>query len=436
MIALRPPLPAPALPRSALLRPLLSRSIVLALTLALFTPAAAAADYLPSFEQVQRALRDHPELAAARAERDAAAHDADAVRHGPHEFETSVTPQQRRSAGNERFDEWEVQLSRPLRLPGKAALDGRIAAQMRDVAEQAFLGKRLAVQETLLTQWLQWLAAEHALRLLDTQQRLLERERHSVQVMHDKGSAATLDLDLINADLASARARLIGAKADARQARQRLAKHFPQLLPPERAPDLADPRPAPEDDDALQQALVGISAALAVARGQAAGQALTADRANAERRPDPTLGLRWLREGRDPENALGLVVSVPIGGGYRRAQAQAEAAREAAMHAQAQGVERDVELQAWEAIHLARSLQTRWEAENAALAAHRSAADRSRRAWELGELGLGQYLIAERSLLDRQLSEHEARMAALTAALRVQLQAGRLWRDPPAQPPG
>lgn len=51
MTALRPPLPAPALPRSALLRPLLSRSIVLALTLALFTPAAAAADYQPSFEQ-------------------------------------------------------------------------------------------------------------------------------------------------------------------------------------------------------------------------------------------------------------------------------------------------------------------------------------------------------------------------------------------------
>ncbi|HCT24677.1 MAG TPA: hypothetical protein DIW85_00480, partial [Stenotrophomonas sp.] len=138
---------------------------------------------------------------------------------------------------------------------------------------------------------------------------------------------------------------------------------------------------------------------------------------------------RWLREGRDPENALGVVISVPFSGGYRRAQAQQESAREAALHAQAQGTERDVQLLVWDTLHQGQALQDRWRAERSALAAHRSAAERSRRAWELGELEMGQYLLAERALLDRALAEQSARTAATTAAWVLRLRAGQLWSD-------
>ncbi|MGF6416837.1 cobalt-zinc-cadmium efflux system outer membrane protein [Stenotrophomonas sp. AN71] len=402
------------------------------MTLALLLPASgtvAAADDLPSSGIVRLAVQGHPQLLAARAEHEASGHGAEAVQRGPYEFQASVTPQQRRTEADGNFNEWEAQLGRSVRLPGKARLDQQIATQMRDVADRTQRGVQLAVGESLLDSWMRWLDAEQVLRLTEAQQQLLARERDAARQMHDKGALSTLDLDLIDADLASAAARLIGAQADAAQARQRLRRQFPQLPLPERAPQVAEPQPLPADHTALSAHLIDTSAALAVARGKATEQSLLADRARAERRPDPTVGVRWLREGRDPENALGLVISVPFSGGYRRAQAQQAAAQEAASHAHAQGIEREVQLEVWNALHQGQALQDRWRAERNALTAHRSAAERSRRAWELGELGMSQYLLAERALLDRQLAEQQARTQAATAVRMLQLRAGQLWSD-------
>lgn len=402
------------------------------LAIALAFPAAAAlaaTDGLPPVEVVRLALQGHPQLLAARAEREASGYGAEAVQRGPYEFEASVTPQRRRTDIDGRFNEWEAQLGRSVRLPGKARLDRQIASQMREVADRTQHGAQLAVGESLLEGWMQWLDAEQALQLMLAQQQLLAREREAARQMHAKGALSTLDLDLIDADLASAKARLIGAKAAAAQARQRLRHQFPQLPLPERAPAVAEPQALPTDTTGLSMQLLESSAALAVARGKAAEQSLLADRARANRRPDPTVGVRWLREGRDPENALGVVISVPFSGGYRRAQAQQESAREAALHAQAQGTERDVQLLVWDTLHQGQALQDRWQAERSALAAHRSAAERSRRAWELGELEMGQYLLAERALLDRALAEQSARTAATTAAWVLRLRAGQLWSD-------
>ncbi|HCT25995.1 MAG TPA: transporter, partial [Stenotrophomonas sp.] len=305
------------------------------LAIALAFPAAAAlaaTDGLPPVEVVRLALQGHPQLLAARAEREASGYGAEAVQRGPYEFEASVTPQRRRTDIDGRFNEWEAQLGRSVRLPGKARLDRQIASQMREVADRTQHGAQLAVGESLLEGWMQWLDAEQALQLMLAQQQLLAREREAARQMHEKGALSTLDLDLIDADLASAKARLIGAKAAAAQTRQRLRHQFPQLPLPERAPAVAEPQALPTDTTGLSMQLLESSAALAVARGKAAEQSLLADRARANRRPDPTVGVRWLREGRDPENALGVVISVPFSGGYRRAQAQHESAREAALH--------------------------------------------------------------------------------------------------------
>lgn len=389
----------------------------------------AAGDDLPSPEIVRVALQGHPQLLAARAEHEASGYGAEAVQRGPYEFEASVIPQQRRSDAEGRFNEWEAQFGRTVRLPGKARLDRQIATQMLEVADRTRHGAQLALGELLLESWMQWLDAEQVLQLTSAQQQLLARERNAARQMHDKGALSTLDLDLIDADLASAKARLIGAQSAAAQARQRLHLRFPQLPVPERAPPVAEPQPLPLDTAALSAQLLERSTARAVAHGRAAEQSLLAERARANRRPDPSVGVRWLREGRDPENAVGVVISVPFSGGYRRAQAQQESAREAALHAQAQDVERDAQLQVWDALHQGQALQDRWKAERDALAAHRSAAERSRRAWELGELGMGQYLLAERALLDRELAEQQARTHAATAARMLQLRAGQLWSD-------
>jgi len=390
--------------------------------------AYAAPAYLPPEALVERALSAHPALIAAQAESRASGHEAEALRRGPYEFEASVTPQQRRSDAEGRFTELEAQLGRSLRLPGKARLDTQIATQMQDVAARTLRGAQAQVAQSLLEHWLQWLGAEQALQVVASQQELLGRERDSAALMHEKGALATLDLELIDADLASAQARMIALQAAAQRARRYLQVHFPQLPLPERAPSIDEP-PAPSTDEGvLLAAWLEANPELAVAKAAAVQQRLQADRARAERRADPSIGLRWLREGRDRENALGVVISVPIGGSYRRALAEQAAAQEAAADARARQAEQNADGDAADAIDRARGLHAQWQAEHQALAVHRSATARSKRAWELGELDTSAYLLAERALLDRQLAEEQVRTEATAAALSLQLQAGRLWQ--------
>ena len=40
---------------------------------------------------------------------------------------------------------------------------------------------------------------------------------------------------------------------------------------------------------------------------------------------------------------------------------------------------------------------------------------------------MAEYLLAERALIDRQLAEQQARVAAATALLRLQVRSGQLW---------
>ena len=64
-----------------------------------------------------------------------------------------------------------------------------------------------------------------------------------------------------------------------------------------------------------------------------------------------------------------------------------------------------------------------------ALAAQTTASNRTRRAWELGEAPLAEYLLTLRNLRQTRLGEAQARIDALQASALVRIDAHALWHS-------
>ena len=90
-------------------------------------------------------------------------------------------------------------------------------------------------------------------------------------------------------------------------------------------------------------------------------------------------------------------------------------------------VTRMIELEARQTTQAVEQLHARWQARYQALAAMQRASERTRRAWELGEADLSEYLLAQRNHRQAQLDETQTRVDALEAIQRVHVDSHELW---------
>ena len=127
------------------------------------------------------------------------------------------------------------------------------------------------------------------------------------------------------------------------------------------------------------------------------------------------------------ERVLGLVFTMPIGGRHRAALADAEGANAAALHGDAAAMRRDIEREAEQTVRMVAQARTQWDAQQRALLASTEASRRVRRGWELGELPLSEWLLAERTHRQIALAEASARVDAEQARLRVLVDSHDLW---------
>ncbi|KAF1712223.1 transporter [Pseudoxanthomonas kalamensis DSM 18571] len=395
--------------------------------LAVLPPVLQAQDYLPPDELIGPALLARPEVRAAAARVDAAGAGARALGAGSNEFEALLIPQRRNTDHEGDFNEWEAQLSRRIRLPGKARLDREIGGHLSTGADLRLDDAEHQAARRLLVLWMDWLRTGRTWAELDRQQQLLQRERDALARRLALGDVAQRQLDLFEAELARLQAQAIVAEAAAAAARQALAGEFPQLPVPARLPALPEPQPLPGGSEAWRQLIVERSHEIGIAREDALRQRAQADRARADRRPDPSLGLRVMDERGGMERSIGLVLSVPIGSRYRSAVADGEAANATAAEVEADGVRRMVEQEAWMTTRAADAALAQWQAQQRALQAQEAASARARRAWELGESDLGEYLLSQRNQRQAALDEATARIGALEAGLRVRVDSHELW---------
>ena len=408
-----------------------SRVKTLAATIALTCPLLAPAqDFLPTPERVREAIEQQPEVRAADAALTQAREDARALAAGPHETQLSVAPLRRRARddGTHRnYNEWSVELSRTLRLPGKAALDEESGA--RAVAAAGFRqgGVRHDAARGLLAAWMGWLRAEGVAAAAQARHDSLVRERAVLARRLELGDAAQRDLDQLDAILASAQAERQQAQADAQAQRLMLASGFPQVPVPAQAPALPAPAPLEGASEDWVARITAHDHELAAQEETVARHRALARRADAERMPDPTVGLRTFSERGGAERGVGVVLTIPLGGERRDAEARSQLAAAEAARNQADAMRRDATRQARLAVTRAQLALSLWQAARAAQDAHAASLARQRRAWELGEIGLAERLQAERLSADAALTELRARADAHEALLRVQVDGHTLW---------
>ncbi|TGY31035.1 MULTISPECIES: TolC family protein [Stenotrophomonas] len=401
----------------------------LAATLLAWLPAIAAAQatYLPPDELIANALMAQPEVQAASARAVAARAEARALAAGSYEYEASVIPQRRTTDASGDYSEWEAQVGRRIRLPGKARLDREIGLHGTTAADLRLDDAEHQAARRLLALWMDWLRTAQVAGETAQQQALMTRERDALARRVQLGDAARRELDLFEAERAQLQALALAAQAAAEAARQALAGQFPQIPLPERVPELPDPASLPGGAAPWRALIVERSHEIGIAVEDATRQSLVADRARADRRPDPSVGVRVMNDRGGAERAIGLVLSVPIGYTHRSALAASESANALAMAAEADGMRRMIGQEAWATVQAAESRLAQWQAQRVALAAQTTATRRTRRAWELGETALGEYLLALRSEHQVRLAEAQARVDALEAGLLVRVDSHELW---------
>lgn len=396
----------------------------------------STASALPSTETAKSLLEQDPILQGARAELEASQLEARNVKASPYEWTVEATGQRRRyDSGGGSSNEWNAGLQRGVRWPNKVGLDHRLGETLQQEAEWRFQKAREESARDLLTLWLDWAQARTRVSLLEQQQALAQENVDIVGKRVRAGDAAAQEAGLAQGESANLASQLAAAQLDAREAELALTSRFPGAsLSDAVLPDPEAPAGNPEE---WRQRLLAVHSTLALAQLQAQRAGLTADRAAAERLPDPTLGVFTASEARNTENIVGVSVSMPLPGGRRlreakRARAEATAtaltAQTELLRAQQQAAQR------WQA---ATDSVAIWRLAEQSATAQRESAQRGQRAFQLGEGSQQDLLLLRRQALTAAETALAARVAALRAVQTLAIDAHRSWLDdevPPSAP--
>lgn len=398
-----------------------------ALPLLMLSAPLAAEPGLPDTAAVKGVLDEHPSVVAARHKVEAAMADARARAKGPHEFTLSGGYDRRRIDLEGEFDEYSAELTRGVRLPGKAAIDREIGQY--GVAAAKHLAEDAKHQAALLLagHWFDWLGAS-ARAAIDRQavanyEAALSAVRRRIALR----DASELDADQTAAALGSARAMAEESAGRTALARRRLETHFPGLPLPAEAPDLPQPQLPEGGLDRLRDLVLSESHELAAAEAEAQRMASLAERARRERIADPSIGVRIFSERGGSERGAGLIFSVPLGGGNRRAQADQAAATASAARSEERLAHFTVTQTAEDDLAEARYTLAVWQRAREGLEAQTAALTKMRRGQELGEIDLADRLLAERMVHDAFRGEVAARTEALRAITKLRIDSHDLW---------
>lgn len=405
------------------------RALLLALA-SLLAPAAPAADEFPDLPPaalVERALRAHPAVRAAVAGVELGEAGRDLLDAGPHEFNLRLGGASRRdNPADRRYRESEIGIERALRLPGKAAKDAEIGAATLDQARSAHGDALHETGRLLLKSWFDWRRAQAAVAEWREQLAILAQQEDVAARRVKAGDAARLELLLAQAQHTQAAAQLAQAEHRLRQAADELALQFPALPLPERPAD-PEPRPVPGDFEEWRERILEHSHELAVARLGSRRQQLVAQRTDANRVPDPTVGMNWASDRGGQERVIGLQLTIPLPGAARAATARGAQAEAAVAAAQEARVLAKVEGEARRAWQQAQAAYAQWQRMDDIAQRTGENARLLDKAWRLGEGQLFEVQNARRQAIDARLAARQARFDAQEARYRLLLDTHRLW---------
>jgi len=392
--------------------------------------AAEATPNLPPAEIVARILTTHPTVQAAGSQVRAEQANRNRLEAGQYEWSLRLGGQQRKTTPatglNERYNEWNAAIERPVRLPGKGSLDAQIGAAGVALAEVAHGDALHETSRSLLKAWFTWLRESATAGQWSEQLALLDKQARAIQRRQQLGDAARLESILGEAALAQAQAQLAQARVRQQNAAEDLRRRFPDL-PLTEQKEIAEPTPVSGSADEWINAMLEHNHELGVARGEAQRARIVAGRAGSDRLPDPTVGVQVLNERGGEEKVLGAYISIPLPGGARRATADAALAQADAWGSREAAVAQKVTAEAANTYYSAKAALSTWQAGREAAARQLEAAELTARAYQLGEGNLNDLLTARRLANEAQLSSRLMQLDALELRYRLLLDAHQLW---------
>ena len=392
--------------------------------------AAEATPELPPTEIVARVLRDSPMVQAAAGQIRVEEANRTRLEAGHYEWNVRLGGQQRRTnpvAGpDERFTEWNAAIERPLRLPGKASLDGELGAAGVALAETAHGDALHENSRNLLKSWFIWLKENAAASQWSEQLSLLENQSKAIQRRQQLGDAARLEAIQSEAALAQAQAQLAQARVRQQTAGEDLRRRYPGL--PLVAPAaISEPKPIDGGESEWINAMLEHSHELLLARGEAQRAQVMAGRASRDRLPDPTVGLHVARERAGEDKIVGAYISIPLPGGARRASSDAALAQADVAGRREAAATQKITAESAMLYQSANAAFSTWQAGRNAADRLSQAANMTARAYQLGEGSLNDLLMARRLANEAQLAQRLMQLDALELRYRMLLDAHRLW---------
>lgn len=398
-------------------------------------PATAAEvppfDYpadLPPRQLALLAIEKAPQVGAAAAFVDAESANRARLEAGAYEWSVRLESQRRNVVAptDQRFSEWRASLERPLRLPGKATLDADLGRQGIAVARAAFGDARHETARSLLRFWFTWLRERESTHQWQHQVDLLDQQQQATARRAQLGDASRLELMQAEAATAQARAALEQARLKERVAAAELNARFPDLPLPTNVV-VSTPQPIEADLPTWREHLLEHNHELMLARYEAERARLTAARSDADRVPDPTVGVHVGSDRGNEERLAGISLSIPLPGGARAAiSARDQALAEASARREAAAVAK-VSAEIATSFAAAQSAYESWHRADEAAARIEAMADLTVRARSLGEAGLAEVLLARRQANETRLAATAARLDAIESRYRLHLDAHTLW---------
>lgn len=403
-----------------------------ALILMAFGAVAAESfrDYpdLPPLQTVERAMASYPPVLAAQSGIKLEQANQERLNAGPYEYSVRMGNYRRKVTDptTQRYQEWDINLERPFRLPGKASLDNELGKQ-GVVASQWAHGDALhEAGRTLLGLWFGWYREHFQASQWEGQVEALTKQLDAVNKRVKAGDAARLEAMLAEAALRQAEASLSQAKLKERMAVTALTSRFSGVTLPAN-PVLSEPELLASGPAYWKEEMLKHNHELGLARADSRRWQLQASRVEADRLPDPTVGIRYSSELGGLEKVAGLTLTIPLPGGARTANAQgASAQAEMAAHREA-GVLNKVEGEATNTYAAASAAYDTWQKARIVAEKMQGNADLMSRAYSLGEAGLPEVLTARRQALEAGLNATLAQVDAAESRYRLLLDAHQLW---------
>ncbi len=240
------------------------------------------------------------------------------------------------------------------------------------------------------------------------------------------GETARLEALLSEAHLVQAETQQAQAQARRERAANELAQHFPGIALPEALVPQA-PQPIADSPAQWRERVLAHNHELAVARTAARRGMLLAQQLEAERLPDPTLGLKLASERDGQDRIIGLQLTIPLPGAARAASARAGTAEAEAANAREALVLTRVEAEARRTVGLAQGAHATWQRLTDVATRMDDNARLLEKAWNLGEGQFGELQTARRQAIEARLAATQALLDANEARYRLLLDAHELW---------